>query len=188
MQSIDSTFSLSGAFLFSSCLSFCSLSNVATVWGNTGAAGRSRRKRPRLAPWSAQHLGYWPLSLRLLLGWLPHVSTPEGKYCSTRPTRLGRPICVQACFPSRANKFEHFFETTWTLAWTPSAQAMLLREYAGRRTFKSRCGQKRRPSRPAPGRCLEGKPRGPSRCATVDECTGTVSLNQFLTNRPGKSR
>src|SRR5438093_6971506 len=114
--------------------------------GNIDAAGTSRRNRHQSAPWLELRLVCAPSFSRSPLVWQPHGLTPEGKCCSTRPTRLARPTCAQASFRSGQRRFEYSCETMWTLVWKLSGRTTLRREYADRKAFNTNSGVTRRPS------------------------------------------
>lgn len=111
-----------------------------------GKYRRSRSEQEKEAPVGTM-VGATLVCLRLFLrsplGWRLHALMPGGRYCLTRQTQLARRTCAQASFPSEANKFEHFSETTWTLAWKLFGRATSRREYGGRRTFNNNSGPKR---------------------------------------------
>src|SRR5437660_11254944 len=113
---------------------------VDTAKGNTDVAGTSRRSRHPSAPWLGLRSVCLLSFLRSLLDWLPHGLMPGGKCCSTRPTRLGRPTCVQACFPSGERRFEYSCETMWTLVGKLSGRATVREEDAERKAFNTSRG------------------------------------------------
>src|SRR5947208_12328469 len=117
-----------GDFLLSFCWWSCFRSSVATAWENTDAADRNRRRKHQSVLWSAPHLVYLRSFLPSPLDWQPRALMPEGRYCSTRRTQLGRPTCVQASFPGEANKFVHSSESTWTPVWKLFNRATSQRE------------------------------------------------------------